>query len=522
MAQLDFTVRHPEWVSNEHRWRMAIDIYRGGRHVISPTRQIGHVFRAVPGHHASGSTTEGIDPNPSRQPALPNYTSFPTESYLHSHPRETTSEYQNRINRSRHIAIFRYMVDTLTAATLRIGAARDSAAGEPWTTYWGNVDHCGTPINGFIRRALEAALIYGRVSALTDAPSMPMGPPPASRLHEMSLGLRPYSYLISPLDLVDWQLDEHGQMVWATVREDTPQFRIPGGELFQATDQYRVWDTEGWTLYRESEPGKMDWGVAGDGEHRLGRVPIRHLFARRASAERCTLESDSILADVVDFDRDLFNKLSLLDEQLYKQVFALLAVPLAQGEDLGAFEIGPGNALGFNAEAGQPVYLSPSPEIVKVQRDLVTQDIQAVRQVHGVSRGKAEFSKEERSASALTLESQDKHNVVAALAEAVEAFDRGLHQDVADWMGTDAVPQVSYSRELTLKSSREQIGDARELATGLGVPAGVIREMVKPVALRIMREHGRPDEVIQKVVKLLEEEPEEAPPMPQPEAEADA
>ena len=80
----------------------------------------------------------------------------------------------------------------------------------------------------------------------------------ASAAHADAAGKRAYAKLVTPLDLVDWSVDDVGRFLWAVIREDEPDTRMPGEEPEpEVKSQYRVWYRDRWELWRDKSGSQM-------------------------------------------------------------------------------------------------------------------------------------------------------------------------------------------------------------------------------------------------------------------------
>jgi hypothetical protein len=499
---------HPEYASNQEYWQDAWDFYRGGKWVLEPVHRALPLRRRRLRRFVRGTDRE--DANSTND--IP--------SYLFGHIREENDQYLDRHDRAFHIPIFRTIVDIYVSATLRRGPTRTRDKKpippdeEPWKAFRENCDLVGTNIDPYMRQALTLALVYGKIFAITDMPAMPEGDQKLSKQKAAELGIRPYTYLVSPLDVVDWSLDEFGRLNWLVIREDRDDGRQPGDEVKRARSQFKVWTKDKWFLYQsDQEPSIMLGGnfveegfkVVKSGDNKLKRVPARILFARRSRDRRRSLEADSMLADLVPIDLGIFNRFSLLDEQLYGQAFSQLAVPLGHGQQTPEVTTGVERVFGFNGENGAPLYISPASDIIRVHMDGIDRLFEMARQTSGVSRGSAEVSKESRSAAAINLESQDKHNAIAMLAEHLEEFDRGIYQDIAEWndLSPEDAPQARYHKDVTLKSVSNQITDALKLMQ-MQVTQTAMKEIAIPIFERVLKEHGASEAAMARARKAIE------------------
>ena len=492
---MDLTQQHPVYKTKLAHWLESYDFYRGGNYVLSPGRAVGTASFLV----SPEKTSSGVDEEPTRK--TPRFRSQTTQSYLYSFVRESRADYIDRIQRSSHPApIFRHLVDAYASATLRTSPSYvGNLDVEPWATYHDDVDRRGTNFFAFIRQALTYSLVFGLEFAITDKPRF--SNTVASREQQLARGERAYSYLVNPIQVPNWSVNsETGALNWFQVLELGPDNRRPGDEWLERAVRYRIWYPTHWELWECTHD--LQNRIDAD-EHPVGEVPVAIAYARRSQESCQAIEADSMLSDVVPADRAIFNRMSLLDHQVYGQAFSQLFLP-DDGTNLWAgVDIGVGVAVPYNSEHGQPIMLTPEAKIMLAQWQMVLDQIQMLKETHGVGRGKAEHSKEERSAAALSVESRNENNQVASLAEATEEFDRTIHRHVAAWEGVDDYPRASYSRDVSIRSVSAQINDALQLKA-LGIPAETMIEIVRPLVIQTMAEQGAPPESVDAAVRALE------------------
>jgi hypothetical protein len=500
----DFNERHPEWNRMSARWKMAWDFYRGGVFVKSPDTGATKVrfAQVVSGDAANVS---GKDPGKARQLSQYTWSSTPYNSYLWKHEAETLEDYGERSHRQVHFPIFQLVANIFTAGILRVPPRRDVApSDELWGVYHRDVDMHGTDIDAFDRMTLALALVFGRIHTVTDMPQYDT--PAISKAQQEARGDRPYSYHLSPLDLVDWRLDEFRHWLWAVVREDMADERNPGEAPTDQRSQYRVWYPDHWELWQPkvstdgipSMPGsaalsvmESSFELVGEAGHPVGRVPIDTMYACRDD-HVAAMECESPLASVLDLDRDILNRLSELDELERKQAFSVLWLPESEGATMAGVDIGPNAAIAGPADGGAPQYISPSHEHPRGKWERIIEKVFITRQMSGAGRGQAERSKEERSAAALAVESEDKRNQMAVWASALEEQNRAMHRTVLAWMGDDpdTAPNQAYNKDFDLKGTNEQINEMVQLRSTQSVPPATMAALAKPVVSKILREAG--------------------------------
>jgi len=508
---IDLNVKHAVYEARCADWLERWDFYRAGRHVLEPGRTVNEHGFAVLDRNTSSSSATASERGRSRS----RFERVPLSSYLYSHPRESIEGYSDRCARADHYPLFRSVVDIYVDATLRTPPTRqvDNEDIDPlWLGYWNDVDLHGTSVDGFVRNALQLALVFDYVFAVTDRPAFEL--PAASREQQLARGERAYSYLVSPLNVPDWCIDERtGEFRWVVTYEPAPDLHTPGERSKASAQWARIWFADHWELYSPRVDAPGQWQIATRGRHAAGRVPVSVLYANRGTAAGA-FEADGVLSGLARGDRNLYNLGSLLDEVIYGQAFASLWIPDDEGGAPGPISVGVGIANTYNGANGSPLMLSPPTELIVSMWKLIADKMNALRQLYGVGRGKAEYSKEERSADALEVESRNESNRVAALAEACEVFERALHRDVAAWEGrSESIPQAEYSREVSLRSLSAQLNDAMSLKS-LGLPWDALREVIKPLLASLMKEQGRNKESIEAAIRALEKEPEKRPNVP--------
>jgi carboxynorspermidine decarboxylase len=106
-----------------------------------------------------------------------------------------------------------------------------------------------------MRRTLARSLCFGRMHAVCDR--SPLNDVPRSKAEEAATDL-PYCYLVSPLDLVDWRIDEDGQFDWVVIRCDDVDTRAPGQQMRELLNRYTVIDRETFRIFREQDSDSLE------------------------------------------------------------------------------------------------------------------------------------------------------------------------------------------------------------------------------------------------------------------------
>jgi len=495
-------VRHPEYLRLWRRWKMAFDFWRGGVHVLEPDWKA----TTIRWGERLSSGSDGLDSQDDMELSNYRWHSAAVESYLWKHEREGKVEYNERGARSVHYPIFQPIVNILNAGILRQKPRRGADSEiEPWRSYHADVDFTGTDIDALERQTLSLAIVFGRMHAITDRPAF--SGIAESREEQMLRGERAYTTLYTPLDVVDWELDMFGRFVWVRIREDLDDWRRFDDESSEPRNQYRVWHRGYWELYKEQKDGdkyNKKWILFDKGRHPVGEVPIATINVSK-DGRPASMDCESPLASILDGDRDLFNRMSELDELERLQAWALLWIPVMDGTPMGPLDIGPNRALTGPSDAGSPSFLSPDQQILSGKWSRIAERVHLLRQSSGVGRGRAEYSKEERSADAIAMESIEKLNTMALWVSELEDFDKKIHSHVAAWEGAGDTPKSEFSRSFDIKGLSAQINEILQIASVQEVTSKARAAMVRPVVARMLKENGVAESEIQEVLNGIDE-----------------
>jgi hypothetical protein len=494
MASIDIT--HSDYDNCYKRWKMAYDFYRGGRYVLQPDWAASTHHWVVERHYTSidDNGANGDERNQSSYEWIP----ASSNSYLFKHPSERFEEYNERQARAVHYPYFSQYVDIYVSGIFKLGQSRENV-GTLYKDYLDDVDLRGNTIDIFMRNMLSAAIVFGRCHAVTDMPSY--DGQLTSLAEQRAAGLRAYSRMVTPLDLVDWDMDDRGNFIWVKIKEPMHQARSYEDNQPEQAYQYRVLTKDAWYVYGLAN--QKNYLISGGEypEQLKGQVPIATLWAGKERSMSC----ESPIASIVDGDRHIYNKRSELDTIERLNGFSMLCVPNMEGMPVGPIDIGPGRALSYPAQAGSPSWLSSDPGIIAGLADRITTDAHELRVLAGVSRGAAEGSKELRSAAALSEESEVRTNQMSIWSASAQECEKTMLYHVAGWEGvSDAlIPSVSYQVDFNRRAVANQINDLVQLNSTSAINAEVRVEIAKPIVYRVLKENGIEESKILEIVNMM-------------------
>ena len=188
--------------------------------------------------------------------------------YLVKMPSEGDRRYEHRVQMATYQPYFGQIVDQfasdLFARTFEVTPAADAkdpaTPGEDveaktdsfYADFAKDADGCGHSFVDVVRDVLTTALTHRRGILCVDAPEKPEGADPKTKAEEDELGLRRYyAYELPVEQLIDWERDRDGDLLWAIVRTCEQRREAPGGSRAEIVERFTVW-----TL---AEDGKAAW-----------------------------------------------------------------------------------------------------------------------------------------------------------------------------------------------------------------------------------------------------------------------
>lgn len=382
------------------------------------------------------------------------FTGIETEnirSLLFRHDREKPWEFHNRRQRAYYNNFVRVTANSLVSHATNVAPTRKGST--QIEEFWNGVDPKRTmTMDKYVKAGMQQAEVQGLMWAVMDVKPVAKGGDG-----------KPYLYWVSPIDIIDWEADEDGEIVWlkqfcfATTKRRwdekvTPRFR------------FRIWDRKGIVTWETNTQGGEQTQISSV-PNTLGVVPFVPLFSVR--------ESDSLfpdgyarLGDMCKGANHIYNLGSLLSEINYKQTFSWLMIP---DKDVDVLQMGVNTAFGWdgaNSGGAKPEYLSPDAEQPRVLVESMVQGISDLRQSVGVGRGRQEGSMQKPSADALELETEDKRSILGDMSDEAADFERRVARmfnryrtGQPDKTADDATV-VMYASDFNVGSLEDEINEA--------------------------------------------------------------
>jgi hypothetical protein len=434
--------------------------------------------------------------------------SYVSKENLFKHSREHQADFDARLERAHYQNYCQPIVDYVPEFIFNQPIDRKpEVLQKEFEAFAADVDLAGTDINKFFQAVAEDMRLYGHVFVQVDKPAVPAGVDPGtlSVQDAKELGVdRPYAIRISPLEVLDWRTDRHGNFKY-----------IKRCEYVYAEDARGEYDAERyheWTRFefkittvdvsdpkkpyiRERESKPNIWKV----------VPFVAFYNKRSKSNAAI--GLSAIQDIAYQNRSVFNKTSLIDEFLYKQCFNILAMEkdTTLPEKAGVEgEMGTSNVLEYTTGVkNPPAYLSPPADpaqFIQSEREAIIQEMyrQAAQDVASEL-----FAVSNRSGDAAK---QAFGRGVPVIAKAADSLQNGEVQvfriwckvQRAEWKG-----KVAYKDSYDLTNLQDLLLQLTSAFNSLHVMAPTF---VKEEWKRIVRElDGRiPHEQLEKIYNEID------------------
>jgi hypothetical protein len=200
------------------------------------------------------------------------------EEIVPREPREDDDAYNRRIFHLTMPPFLQRLASQAAGTILRKGITLE---GDPYWDEWRrDVTGDGTTLNGFARRLLTDALLYGHSSALVDYSATT----PARNLAEQRAnGERPYLCPVSPTQILGWRTtDNRAESALSQVRilERVNEPDGPFGE--RVLDQIRVLTADTWQVWRLVGEGRQaGWQLHTTGPITTSGIPLVTVYSNR-------------------------------------------------------------------------------------------------------------------------------------------------------------------------------------------------------------------------------------------------
>ena len=413
--------------------------------------------------------------------------------------KEGDTEYSDRVARAYRFNHTREVVDLVNKYLFKAEISRSDSASEDVQAFWHRATKSGLSIDEQMRIASTKTSIFGRVFMVIDSTAEAMeteaGQPARSVQDDEDDGDTVYSYLASPIDVMDLAYDDDGDLLWVLLREYKRDDQNPWEATGDVHERFKLWTKKDWFLIEldlnEKDEKKRQYKITDEGNHDLGLVPVVPIDVQVSNDPYFV---PALINDIAYLDRATANYASNLDAIIQDQTFSQLAMPaqnLLPGETAydQMLDMGTKRIFIYDGEGGkEPKFISPDPSQASLILSAIGQLINEIYHSVGLAgeRTKQDNSKGIDNSSGVA-KSKDFERVSALLsarADAMELAENRIVKIVSAYAGEEIDPSdkdlVSYGREFDVRALGDDMDVAMKLSI-LDMPADVLTEHSKAI-----------------------------------------
>jgi len=430
------------------------------------------------------------------------------EKYLATHRLENAADYGRRKQRAYYLNYCAPIAMIPSDFIFKKEATRP--ADDTLTAIREDVDMRGTNIHEFMRRICTLSSIYGHIHILIDRPR------PPQEFEELilngkttkldSIVLRPYATIIEPPNLLDWSVNaETQELNWILLYEevyDDENFE----EEREVKARYKIWTKDEWIIYDE------DNNITDRGMHGLGFVPLITCYHKDIDLD---MIGESMLKDVADANKAIFNWCSNIDEMIARQTFSQLICPDdgsmlteevdEQGKSAALKQVGSSTIFTFPADARHaPAFISPDTRQISTIWEMIQNHVREMFRMAGLVSAKTSLVQlQQRTGRAQEFEFLDMAVFFSAKAKKLESTENKMNRVFYKWMAVyDRSPERCYYPEKFDITSPNEIVELFTKVTLNAISGTLNKEMAKRLTHQVLP--NAEDEIVEKIYKEIE------------------
>lgn len=403
--------------------------------------------------------------------------------------KEGDKEFAARIQRAYRFNHTREVVDLVQKYIFKSAVIRNEKDADPRiVSFWQNVTLSGLDIDQFMALMSTLSSIFGRVWLFTNSTASTTI---ITRADERRSKARVYAYFVKPQDVLDFGMNQVGEVTWVLLREKIRDDEDPIYSTGEVSFRYRLWTLDGWMLFDEVEEGKRGKVIRllDEGPNPIGRIPgfpIDHIIGEH----RYT--APGLINDIAYLDRAVANYLSNLDAIIQDQTFSQLVMP-AQGMLPGddkydkLLEMGTKRIFAYDGEAGaKPEYISPDAKQAELIISVINKIINEIYHTVGMA---GERTKQDNavgidnsSGVAKAYDFERVNSLLVSKAGSLENAENRLVDLVLAWNKAKPVEDelVKYPDNFDVRNLFDEFTVAERLAL-VEAPNVIRREQMKAV-----------------------------------------
>lgn len=385
---------------------------------------------------------------------------------LFKHPKERVEDYNRRINMSYYYNFCAPIIDIYSDHLFKQAVIEDfKEIQSTIDKVKDDIDRQGSSISEFRKSMADMAQLYGHCFVVVDSPMVSDTEVVETLSDQIDKRLFPYLCLYSPMNVLNWSLDEFGSPHWVLLKETYDENSNPSEYKKDKRSEcyYRLWTRDEWFLYDD------DYELEDSGTHDLGIVPIVCVYDKKSKKARNFLGISS-LSDIAFINRDIYNASSELRQILRDQTFAFLAVQ-GTSDEYSDLSIGTGKGLLYPEGRNKPEYVSPPSDNALTYFDHIDRQTSKIYQIAKLSAGVGSQAKASPSATvdgqsgvSKAWDFNQTNSSLSTKSSNLEDAELRIWHIFAAWEGKKFTGSISYPNEFSISSLVDDLTEAEQIA----------------------------------------------------------
>jgi len=375
---------------------------------------------------------------------------FKDGSYLIRHPRETDEKYESRRKLSYYPNFTRKVLNAYISHLFKEPVSRNTAGSQELENFWNKANLKGEYIDKAMKRYSTLANVLGTLFLIVDRK------PLTAITRAEDLLNTPYIVPKMPTEVVDYSVDQSGQLEWIVFSEVITSKKFKGEKKDEV--RFRYFDKEGWQILKGTTI--LDATVESQGTHNLGIVPVVQLHSEDP-IEESEIFGTSKIFEIAKTNFRLFNALSELDEILRSQTFSILTIPAKEPTDREQYEnmtLSTENGLFYDPEyGGKPEFIAPPANPTEAYEKRIAELINYIYKLASL-----EFIQGvQKSGVAMAFDFQETNSALASLSKNIEEAEYQVIDIVGRWFDKDlSEAVVEYKKDFSVVDLQQELKNA--------------------------------------------------------------
>lgn len=411
-------------------------------------------------------------------------------TYLDRFHREDISKFRRRVATSHYPNYIMPSIDVPLSYLWRKKLKRKPDGNEALAAWSEDVNGSGLSWDRMLRDTCSVrAAVLGWCPVLFDLPSAGAGDGlPRTALDDQRDRLSPRAIPLFPCNVMDWQHDDAGNLMWAKIRVDYTRREGPLDPALAVT-RITIWWPNRWEWYEIAgdDDGKQRIIGRDEGINPFGRVPLVTLVHKPIPDD--PMRGIPKAGDASMEARRLFNLLSELDEHLRSSAFAFLQVPCEDPSKIGGIVVGSGNALPIKPDwKNEYKWVMPEGTVSEAYEKRIASTIEEIYRMQRMEFTRGSKYGQARSGVSQAFEFEATNRAIADFAANIADFDQACRRLVARVLpGAPEQSEIitSAATRFDVEEMAKELDEA-QAAVSLGLGATFEAELKKRVAFSML------------------------------------